>query len=227
MSIHITAGSMSDYAALARLHYRAGPPATSDRILRAQHGEALAGVLIVSRPVLNARWRSVLWPGVFEQGDARQRAARINRELRCISRVIVDSRFRGLGMATMLVRAYLDDPLTLRTEAVAAMGRFSGFFRSAGMREIMLPSSRRDVALRRVLRRARLRPWQLVDPASVLSLRTPQRAMVHAALRRWASDAGATRRLAGADVELLIAAAARSVASPLPAVAYGFDSRHQ
>lgn len=190
---------MADYHALARWHYRGGRPATVARVLRAiwrPPGRAglLAGVLVVSMPTLNGRWRPPV-PGESKPEAAR----RLNcprRGVRCISRVIVDPRFRGLGVATELVRAYLRRPLTPRTEAVAAMGPYSGFFERAGMRGVALPPSRRDAALLVALRRAGVRAWRLTDAAAVARVAAGS-AELAAALRRWWRASRATRGDAG------------------------------
>lgn len=60
------------------------------------------GVLVVSMPVLNSRLRPLAWPSRYRTGDRRADARRINRELRTLSRVIVDPRVRGIGLATRL-----------------------------------------------------------------------------------------------------------------------------
>jgi len=136
--IRIEAGTMDDYALLAHLHYRSGKPATHTRVLRAMRslndqGEMLAGVLVVSMPTLNGAWRDRPWPRFFSGGDKADNATAINTHLRCISRVVVESRSRGLGIASGLVRAYLDHPDTVATEAIAAMGSVCPFFERAGM----------------------------------------------------------------------------------------------
>lgn len=221
----IATGRIADYDALARFHYRAGRPATCEAVLVARVGGERAGVLVVSRPVLNAPWRAALWPGVGDAAEERaETARRINAEVRCISRVVVEPRFRGGGIATALVRAYLARPRTVRTEAVAAMGLFCGFFRAAGMREVALGRSRRDAALAGAMRSLGVARWRLVDPAFVLGMARSRRDPLERALRRWANDSRGTRRLAGAGLEELIGAAARAVASPLPSRAYGFDA---
>jgi GNAT superfamily N-acetyltransferase len=172
MDIGIGAGSRDDYLALARWHYRGREPATIDRVLVArvggtrEAGGRVVGVLVVSHPTLNGRWRDRAWPGVFPR-DKSARAHALNRELRTISRVIVDPSWRGVGIAGMLVRAYLAKPATRRTEAIAAMGAFCPLFSRAGMREVRVPRSEPDRALARALRRERFPAWRLCDGGAV------------------------------------------------------------
>lgn len=218
--IQIGEGHPRDYHALAHLHYRDARPATFCRVLVARRRGLLIGVIVVSRPTLNARWRNLLWPGRYAALDKRAAARRLNADLRCISRVIVDPRARGLGVGTALVRAYLHNPLTPGTEAVAAMGAACGLFRAAGMREVILPPTPRDRALRRALRHARIAPWELLDPRRVASRIRP----IEQALRRWANDARATRPFAAAPLDELIERAARAAASGTAPRAYAHDA---
>jgi GNAT superfamily N-acetyltransferase len=162
-------GTSDDYRRLAAFHYRSGPPATVARVLRAVDpgaGGQLAGVLVVSYPALWGTWRRAVWPGRFQTGDLSTDARRINRDIRAISRVVVDPRYRGLGIAAGLVRAYLVDPCTPLTEAVTSMGRWCPFFQAAGMTPHELAIPRRDRELMVVLGRAGIRPWQLLDAAA-------------------------------------------------------------
>ncbi len=218
--IEIGDGGPRDYDALASLHYRAARPATVCRVLAARWRGETVGVLVVSHPTLNGRWRERLWPGDYAGGDRRADAARLNADVRRVSRVIVDPRARGLGVGTSLVRAYLGAPLTRRTEAVAAMGAACGLFRAAGMREVRLPRTVRDLALRRALRVAGIAPWELLDAGRVAG----RARRIERDLRRWANDARGTRGLVGAPLEELIEHAARAVASPAALRAYGHDA---
>jgi hypothetical protein len=70
------------------------------------------------------------------------------QELRCISRVVVHPRYRGLGLAVRLVRAALASAATPLTEAYAVMGRVHPFFEKAGM--VGYPQPRRDCDARLV-----------------------------------------------------------------------------
>ncbi len=135
----VRAGSVADYSAMSQWHYRSRRPAAIVRVLVAEsiapvpNQATCLGVLVVSMPVLNGRWRNLAWPGRYSTGDKRSDARRLNAEVRTISRVVIDPRARGLGVATRLVRAYLSDAITPATEAIAAMASFSSFFDAAGM----------------------------------------------------------------------------------------------
>lgn len=153
--IVVERGDIRDYDALASFHYRCGRPATRVLVLRAvdRRSGTLAGVLVISMPTLNGQWRGLAWPARYAGRDRRRCVRRLNREVRTISRVIVDPRYRSRGVASMLVRAYLSRPLTRRTEAVAAMGGVCPFFERAGMREVRTPAREGDRRLLASLRR--------------------------------------------------------------------------
>jgi predicted GNAT family acetyltransferase len=201
--ITIELGTRDDYARLAAWHYLAGPPATADRILRAVAHGTLAGVLIVSRPTLNGWWRDRVWPGRYARRDKAAAARAVNHDLRTLSRVIVDPRLRACGIATALVRHYLAEPITHRTEAVAAMGAFCPFFARAGMREIIAPPDQRGQALGAWLAEHGIGPLDLIDADRAMGvLRGPG---VESRLRSWCRGSVATHRLADAEPQVLAA----------------------
>ncbi len=210
--IRIEPGDRRDLDALAHHHYRAGPPASVVRVLRAVRtapdpSERLAGVLAVSMPTLNASWRPIAWPG-RHAGDRRAAAARLNREVRRIARVITAPDSRGLGVARSLVAAYLADPITPCTEAVAAMGCCCPFFKAAGMTEYALPRPPHDARLADALASAGLRPADLLGAQ-------PADPFVQAELSRWARHARV--RPAGPDAprQTAMHAACRLMTTPM------------
>ena len=211
-------GSLGDYDTLARLHYRASSPATIDRILiaRDEGSGELAGVLVTSRPTLNAAWREAAWPGRFGAGTMRERAARLNADLRTISRVIVDPRFRGMGLAHRLVRAYLENAETPCTEAVAAMGPVCPFFERAGMRAVPIPVHARTQRLTRRLAELGLTCEDLLRPVDEAS-------DLARALRVWARASAATRRISGGPVREIARSAACAILAPPMAYAHTKD----
>ncbi|MCC6425250.1 MAG: hypothetical protein IT435_00380 [Phycisphaerales bacterium] len=193
----IEEGKFDDYRALSGFHYRAGTPATLDRILRLVDREAnepvLAGVLVVSFPALYGVCRARAWPDRFAGIDYRD-AHRINGLLRTISRVIIEPRYRGLGAASGLVRAYLADPSTPLTEAITAMGRFCPFFEAAGMTPHEVPRAERDVRLCLMLRKRGIAAWRLLD-AGVARRAIADREVAQT-LRVWARRGGCGARRA-------------------------------
>lgn len=215
---------------LSPLHYRAGEPATCAKLLLARDPWAQLDIamLQVSMPTLNGSWRAHAWPDVFAgdfaQQDASARARTTNMFLRTISRVIVDPRYRGLGIARRLVSTYLDDPLTPLTESLAAMGRWCPFFARAGMRQVNWPVSRRDAAFARALVVHRLEAWQLADIDACERLLRTKPTLRHA-LRAWALGSKSTRGHAGergrnlrstrVAAQLLVLAGANVSARPL------------
>jgi hypothetical protein len=221
--ISIIPGRPADYTSLARFHYRAPKPATCVHTLTATDtasGE-LIGVLTISMPTLNAPWRPAAWPRLFAHADKRKAAARVNRHLRTISRVIIDPRYRALRIARRLVETYLAAPLTRCTEAVAAMGRWCPFFLNAGMREAPMPTSRRELVLSNVLRRLGLEAWELADVDRAASAVRASDELC-TALMKWAAYSRATRRhLIGIEREsesfaaLAVLAGASLTARPL------------
>lgn len=218
--LSITQGTPDDYRALAHRHYRAGPPATIALVLVArvlvaradEHPESPpAGVLVVSMPTLNAGWRDAAFPALRGLSRA-ERARWINENIRVISRVIVDPAQRGTGVATALVRAYLARPLTRSTEAIAAMARWSPFFRHAGMKELATPVCARDAALSRELAALGVRAWRLIDAKA--ARRAVRDVNIRRAIERWARGSKATRGLVGPAWQFAVIAAQRLSAPP-------------
>lgn len=217
--VRVEPGSWADYQALSDWHYLAGTPATVDAVLRASvHGcDTPAGVLVVSFPTLFGWWREIVWPGLYTPGarlDPAHAARRLNRDLRSISRVIVDPRFRALGVATALVRAYLAHPRTRRTEAAAAMGALCPFFARAGMREHLAGPDAPARALARWLADRRIRRADLVqaDRAErILARPLPDGTSVGEALRRWCRKYPSTKAAAGLPPAAVAAAVAARI----------------
>eukprot|EP00913_Durusdinium_trenchii_P005908 g5520.t1 len=197
--VRIERGEIGDYDALGQYHYRGGRPATCSRVLRAvgevEGGGRLLGVLVESMPTLNAAWRDLPWPGRYTRGPKRERALRINRELRCVSRVVVDPRWRSMGVARRLVEEALRTAETPATEAKAAMGGLSPFFARAGMRAYAEPVLAPEARLRDALTHEGFRARDLIvgeraDEAGA-------RPLLRRELRRWAQASRATRGLVG------------------------------
>jgi len=181
--VRIERGSASDYEQLAEHHYRAARPGSFMRVFVAVVDEQTAatrycgrgarrsviGVLVESMPALQCRLRDeALGKRYGGVRSTHQRALLLGREMRCISRVIVDPRWRGLGVAVRLVRHALDHATTVYTESLAAMGRVHPFFERAGMTAYRRPAHETDLRLIGVLERAGLDPVELARPRELL-----------------------------------------------------------
>lgn len=215
-SCHVEPGTLDDYGALARFHYRSGRPATIVRILRAVERESgtVAGILTVSMPTIDGAWRRLAWPGRYDPSLLGKREAlrRVNAELRTISRVIVEPRFRALGIARALVHVYLGNPLTPATEAVAAMGAVSPFFIRAGMTEYRLPPSRADARLLDALRHVGSSPGALAGEQG--ARRAAASPFLGRELAAWAAWAKPARAVRGASAETIAPIAAACLLAP-------------
>jgi GNAT superfamily N-acetyltransferase len=91
----------------------------------------LVAVAVLSYPTINSAARDAAlgmtgWP-------AARKLARVNRDVRTISRVVVHPQFRGVGLASRLVAAVCEECSTRWVEAFAVMGRVHPFFEKGGM----------------------------------------------------------------------------------------------
>jgi N-acetylglutamate synthase-like GNAT family acetyltransferase len=174
--VAIEPGTFADYAAMKAFHYRGGRPGAVKRVfvawyrgsgagMHAGRGEARgmrAGVIVESLPALGCALRNVALCERYLGGDRGLVAARLNREMRTISRVVVHPVFRGVGLAVELVRHLLAHAETPCVEALAAMGRVHPFFVRAGMRAYDRPALPEAVRLAAALESEGRSPLELI-----------------------------------------------------------------
>jgi GNAT superfamily N-acetyltransferase len=174
-------GGRADYRALARFHYLGGEPATMTRVLTLRRrtrtvvgrylgrdaDDVLAAVLVLSLPHPSCTLRDIATNGRYRNLPPRQRLQLINREVRTISRVVVDPQFRGLGLAVRLVRRALSETRVPYVEALAAMGRVHPFFERAGMQRYDRPPLPGHQRLLDCLAALLIEPWELASPTHV------------------------------------------------------------
>ncbi|MBX3363375.1 MAG: GNAT family N-acetyltransferase [Phycisphaeraceae bacterium] len=216
-SFDLCEGTIDDYHTLAHLHYRAGPPGPVACVLRIDDRarRTLAAVLVVTRPALRGRWRDLAWPGRYSGAPPRVILTRLNAEVRTIARVVVDPRYRGLGLAAWLVRAYLASPMTIRTEAVAAMGAHVPLFERAGMRRYLLPPARGEARLLDALAHVGADAAALADGTMLARLAADP--FIERELRLWARGRGSLRRFADDETTSLLTRAKKHLAPCLAA----------
>ena len=140
--LEIVEGVLSDYKRLAYLHYRGGRFGAFERVyairpkrkLSGGFGIETVGVIVYTLPSPGCELRNVAMGGVFCGFDRSTRVSLINANIRCIGRIIVEPRFRGLGLASWLVRETMPKMGRVVIEALAVMGAVNPFFEKAGMK---------------------------------------------------------------------------------------------
>lgn len=201
--LRIEAGSRRDYRALAEHHYRSGSPFAPTAIYAMRHdaldaaarftGAAarptLVGVLVMTRPQLGCTLRDHATGGRYRGLKRSEAADLLNAEVRAIARVVLDPRYRGLGLAVRLVKHALAHADTPYVEALAAMGRVNPFFERAGMVRYEAPPRLADARLLDALAEENWPHTLLACPrlfaARLSELEQGRRAWIESELRRW------------------------------------------
>lgn len=211
---NVEPANLKAYESLAQYHYVGTRPALVQQILCVREPKSrIAGVLVITYAPLNAAWRSEIWQDL-NTNDRTARASALNATVRRIARVIVHPLYRGLGIASALLRTYLANPLTPRTEAVASMS--PPLFTKCGMKQITshAPPTRRDVLLAQALTRLNLQPWELMDSARATELIKEGGALRQAALA-WVNGSRHSRGSAHLVRELMFAASRLTAPAPV------------
>jgi hypothetical protein len=139
--LEIVAGDWADYKGLARYHYRDEQPAGVKAIFSVKPGRRLhssgskaMGVIVYTMPVPRMEQRNAATGDLFKGFDRQTQLALINRNIRCISRVIIEPRLRGIGLATRLVRETMPLMNVPIIEALGVMPLVNPFLEKAGMK---------------------------------------------------------------------------------------------
>lgn len=140
-SLELVPGDMSDYTQLAVHHYRQERPVAVKAVYALRPVEPLgsfgrktAGVIVYTMPNPRVELRALATGGLFAGLDRQTELAMLNRSIRCIARVIVEPRLRGIGLATRLVRETMPAMNVPIVEALGVMPRVNPFLERAGMK---------------------------------------------------------------------------------------------
>ena len=173
--LQITKGSRCDYEQLCRYHYRQvqlGPYAAifslkgSGRLAAALNNTP-AAVIVYSFPTPANELRNIALGDYFSGLDRATKLSLINRDIRTISRVIVEPRFRGLGLAVKIVRETMPKINVPIIEAMAVMGLVNPFFEKAGMTAYKAPLAARCVQMLEAFLLVGIREKELFDSVKV------------------------------------------------------------
>lgn len=173
--LQIAPGSLEDYKRLARYHYCDGRPGPITAIFavkprpesRLRLHAPTAAVMVYSMPVPEVKLRDAATGGFFAGFDRSTKCALLNKHIRCITRLIVEPRFRGLGLASRLIRETMPRLDVAIVEAMAVMGRVNPFLERAGMTAYRPSVPVRSVRLTEAFSSVGIEEKQLVDPTAV------------------------------------------------------------
>ncbi len=204
--VQIVPGTYADYKQLAQYHYRDNGPGQFTRIyaLRARSGIsnlksqiACIGVIVYSTASLGQELRNIATDNFFIGYDRNTQLSLLNKYVRRISRVIIEPRFRSLGLATKLVRETMPLMNVPIIEASAVMGNINPFLEKAGMTAYHGPEKKKNICLKEALSATGIEENMFIDPASVQrrieSLDDAQAEFIENEIRRFLTSYGELR----------------------------------
>jgi hypothetical protein len=186
--LEIRPATRVEYDALAHFHYRAACPAVYTAIYAmynvqfptTYHSQPNpppypipttqfpVGVIVYTMPAMELEARNAAIGSMFANcRNRKERMKRINENIRCISRVIIDPRYRGLGLAARLVRETMPLMNVAIIEAIAVMGQINPFFEKAGMTAYPAKLSRQCEKMRDALHTVGITNYHFLRPVEV------------------------------------------------------------
>ncbi len=177
-ALEIVAGGLADYRQLVMHHYRDSCPAAVKAVfaLRPKRrlsalGTKPAGAIVYAMPTPRVERRRAATGGVFADFDRQTELSLINRNVRCITRVVIEPRFRGIGLATRLVRDTMPKMNVPIIEALGVMPKVNPFLERAGMKPLADGGASRTplhhAELIEALSAVGIEEDRLIDPISV------------------------------------------------------------
>jgi hypothetical protein len=169
--LKIVEGNIADYKPLSRFHYRdckTGPVSAVYKIVDThpmrEQIEPVVGIIIYSMPACSVQLRNIATQGLFTKlGSANANMQIVNNNIRTIARVVIEPRYRALGLAYELVEKTMPLLEMPYIEALAVMGKVNPFFEKAGMMKFEAAQSSRCVQLCQALSAVGIEQSDLVD----------------------------------------------------------------
>jgi hypothetical protein len=172
--LELVPGDLSDYEQLAFCHYRQERPVAVKAVyvLRpvrplGSFGRRPAGVIVYTMPNPRVELRTVATEGRFAGFDRQTELSLLNRSIRCIARVIIEPRLRGIGLAGRLVRETMPMMNVPIVEALGVMPLVNPFLERAGMKPFEPRVPVEHVKLIEALSAVGVEEGDLVSPALV------------------------------------------------------------
>lgn len=172
--LDVVRGEPADYKPFAAYHYRDEKPTAIKAVfvLRPKRslgsfGTKPAGVIVYCMPNPRVELRNVATNGLFANLDRQTELALINRNIRCIARLVIEPRFRGIGLATRLVRETMAQMEVPIVEALGVMCTVNPFLQRAGMQGFAPRVPVEHVQLVEALSAVGIEEDLLIDPCAV------------------------------------------------------------
>ncbi len=165
--VQIVRGCPEDYRRLAHYHYRDSGIGPYAAIFALKARSETVGVVVYRMPSPGLELRNIATDNFFSGFDRATRLALVNKNIRCINRVIIEPRFRCLGLASRLVRETMPKMNAAIVEALAVMGVVNPFFEKAGMKAYTAKMPARCVQLIEAFSVAGIEEDMLLEPEKV------------------------------------------------------------
>ena len=203
--LEIVPGCLDDYKRLSHYHYRdsrLGPFAAIFAIrpmktLRAWSGIKTVGVIVYTMPSPAIELRNIATDNLFAGLDRTTQLDLVNKNIRCIGRVIIEPRFRSLGLASRLVRETMPEMGVPLVEAMAVMGLVNPFFEKAGMKAYAAKMPARCVQLIEAFSMVTIEKDVLISPQKVQQkldqLRQPEAEFIELQIKNFLASYGKRR----------------------------------
>jgi len=168
-NLQIVPGCLDDYRQLARYHYCGDHPGPASAIfvLKRPGCNIPLGVVVYSNAPVVLELRNIATGRIFAALDRNTQLELINANIRRISRVIIEPRFRGLGLASRLVRETMPIVNVPIVEALAVMGWINPLFERAGMKAYKAQPSAASVQFIEALSVVGIEQAELINPVQV------------------------------------------------------------
>ena len=168
-NLQIVPGCLDDYKRLSCYHYRGGHPGPASVIfvMSRPNCKTPVGVIVYSNAPAVLELRNIATNHIFAGLDRSTKLDLINANIRRISRVIIEPRFRGLGLASRLVRETMPLVNVPIVEALAVMGWVNPFFEKAGMKAYKAHPSTASIQFIEALSVIGIEQNELLDPGQV------------------------------------------------------------
>jgi GNAT superfamily N-acetyltransferase len=173
--VEIVSGGPAEYNYLSRFHYRTGVACGPAAIYamkdthpcRARFAPVV-GVIVYTMPTPHVELRNFATGGFFcGFGDRRLQLQMVNKYVRRIARVIIEPRYRGLGLGSRLVAETMPRLGVAIIEAMAVMGAVHPFFEQAGMKRYEAKPSAGSVKLVEALGMVGIEEREFIDTHAV------------------------------------------------------------